>query len=134
MKRLFSVLTLGVFFAGASVMLAQEKGVKGEAKEAKASAKASAKAAAKDVDATYGRIKELTPGKNVVIDVDNAPDKSFDLADKDLRVTMAKSLKVGDPVKVVEHEVMGKTKRVTITKHTGGGVAHGDKDPAAKKP
>ena len=47
---------------------------------------------------------------------------------------MAKGLKVGDTVKLVEHEVAGKTKSVAITKHSGGGVAHGDHDPAAKKP
>jgi hypothetical protein len=87
-----------------------------------------------DTDATYGRIKELTAGQKVVVDVDNAVDKSFDLNDKDLKVHMAKGLKVGDPVKVVEHESLGKTKSVTISKHSGGGVAHGDKDPAAKKP
>jgi len=87
-----------------------------------------------DTDATFGRVKEITAGQKVVIDVDNAVDKSFDLTDKDVKVTLAKGLKVGDPVKVVEHEVLGKTKSVTISKHSGGGVAHGDKDPAAKKP
>ena len=88
----------------------------------------------KDADVTFGRIKEFTAGKNIVIDVDNAPDKSFDLADKDVNVKLAKGLKVGDPVKVTEHDVAGKTRSVMIAKHTGGGVAHGDKDPASKKP
>lgn len=87
-----------------------------------------------DTDVTYGRIKELTPGQKVVIDVDNAPDKTFNLSDKDVTVHLGKGQKVGDPVKVTEGEVLGKTKTVTIAKHTGGGVAHGDKDPAAKKP
>jgi hypothetical protein len=94
--------------------------------------KEKAKAAASDHDVTYGRIKELTAGQKVVINVDNAPDKSFDLADKDLHVTLGKGLKVGDPVKVQEHEVAGKTKSVTITKHTGGGVKHGDPNPVTK--
>ena len=104
------------------------------ADEKTSSAKAKVKAAVSDTDVTYGRIKELVPGQKVVIDIDNAPDKTFDLADQDLRVTLAKGLKVGDPVKVNEHEIAGKTKSVTVTKHAGGGVAHGDKDPAAKKP
>jgi hypothetical protein len=100
----------------------------------KASTRARAEAKVTDMDATYGRVKEFTAGQKIVIDVDNAVDKSFDLNDKDLKVTMAKGLKVGDPVKVVEHEKLGKTVSVNITKHSGGGVAHGDKDPAAKKP
>jgi len=87
-----------------------------------------------DTAVSYGRVKELTAGQKIVIDVDNAVDKSFDLADKDLKVTLGKGLKVGDPVKVTEHEVLGKTKSVMIAKHSGGGVAHGDKDPNSKKP
>jgi len=96
--------------------------------------KSRAKAAVSDTDVTYGRVKEFTTGQKIVIDVDNAPDKTFDLADKDLAVKLAKGLKVGDTVKVSEHDVAGKTKSVMISKHSGGGVAHGDKDPAAKKP
>ena len=47
--------------------------------------------------------------------------------------TIAKwTKKVGDPVKVQEHEVAGKTKSVAITKHTGGGVTHGDPHPVTK--
>jgi hypothetical protein len=89
------------------------------------------KNAMKDTDTAYGSIKELTAGQKVVIDVDNAPDKTFDLASKDVTVNLAKGLKVGDPVKVTEHDVAGKTKSVTITKHTDKSVTHGDKD--AKK-
>ena len=81
-------------------------------------------------DVTYGRVKELTPGQKVVIDVDNAIDKSFDLTDKDVAVKLASGLKVGDPVKITEHSVAGKTKSVQITKHAGGGVSHGDKKSA----
>ena len=97
-----------------------------------AKAKAKAKAAVSDKDVTYGRIKELTAGQKVVINIDNAPDKSFDLSDKDVAVKLGKGLKVGDPVKVQEHEVAGKTKSVIITKHTGGGVTHGDPHPLTK--
>ena len=84
-------------------------------------------------DVTYGRVKEITAGQKVVIDVDNAMDKSFDLTDKDVAVKLAPGLKVGDPVKVTEHSVAGKTKRVEITHHSGGGVSHGDKKTAAQE-
>jgi hypothetical protein len=94
--------------------------------------KAHAKAAVSDSDVTYGRIKELTAGQKVVINVDNAPDKTFDLSDHDVTVKLGKGLKVGDPVKVQEHDVAGKTKSVSITKHTGGGVKHGEPNPVTK--
>ena len=84
-----------------------------------------------DADVTYGRIKELNAGRKVVIDVDNAIDKSFDLTDNDESVNMAADLKVGDPVKVTEHKVNGK-KTVQIIHHAGGGVRHGDQDTAAR--
>jgi hypothetical protein len=103
-----------------------------KAEHAGETTKARAKAAASDTDVTYGRIKELTPGQKVVINVDNAPDKSFDLADKDLSVKLGKGLKVGDPVRIQEHDVAGKTKSVMISKHTGGGVKHGDSHPVTK--
>jgi hypothetical protein len=83
-------------------------------------------AARTDADVTYGRIKELTAGQKVVIDVDNAVDKSFDLTDKDTTVKLAKGLKEGDPVQVTERDRNGK-KTVQITRHSGGGVTHGDK-------
>ena len=73
----------------------------------------------KDADVTYGRVKEITAGQRVVIAVDNAPDKTFELADKGVKVNFAKELKVGDPVKVSEQASMGKTRSVTISKHTG---------------
>ena len=84
-----------------------------------------------DADVTYGRIKELNAGRKVVIDVDNAIDKSFDLTDNDESVNMAADLKVGDPVKVTEPKVNGK-KTVEIIHHAGGGVRHGDQDTAAR--
>jgi hypothetical protein len=82
--------------------------------------------AATDTDATYGRVKEMTAGQKVVIDVDNAPDKSYDLTDKDTTVTVTRNLKVGDAVKVMETDRNGK-KMVQIMKDTEGGVKHGDK-------
>jgi len=79
-----------------------------------------------DADVTYGRIKEFQGGR-ILIDVDNAPDKEFEVADTDRRVNIAGGLKVGDPIKVTEREVNGK-KTVQIVKHTGGNVRHGDAD------
>ncbi len=112
---------------GLSAQTATEK-----AEHAGSKAKAKMKAAVSDRDVTYGRIKELTTGKKVVINVDNAPDKTFEMASKDVKVRMSKGLKTGDPVKIQEHEVAGVTKSVMITKHTGGGVTHGDPHPLTK--
>jgi hypothetical protein len=84
-------------------------------------------------DVTYGRVKELTAGQKIVIDVDDAVDKTFDLSDNDLAVNLGAGLKVGDPVKVTEHSVAGKTKRVQVVRHTGGGVKHGDRSRAEEK-
>ena len=118
------LLTSGsAVFAYAPQTSAEETGTKARAK---------AKDAVSDKDVTYGRIKELTAGQKIVINVDNAPDKEFDLADKDVAVKLGKGLKVGDPVKLQEHEVAGKTKSVTISKHTGGGVTHGEPNPVTK--
>jgi hypothetical protein len=131
MNRIGPVLT-ATFILGTTLMFGQATTPPVEGTPGNTRARTEGKAT--DKDATYGRVKELTAGQKVVIDIDNAVDKSFDLSDKDLKVTMAKGLKVGDTVKVVEREKLGKTTAVTITKHSGGGVAHGDKDPAAKKP
>ena len=86
-------------------------------------------AATRKADVTYGRIKELTAGQKVVVDVDNKMDKSYDLTDKDKTVHLASGLKVGDPVMVTEHDRNGK-KMVDITRHSGEGVKHGDKTRA----
>jgi hypothetical protein len=119
-----------LILTGSCLMMAQT--AERRAERATENTKARAKAAASDTDVTYGRIKELTAGQKVVINVDNAPDKTFDLADKDVAVKLAKGLKVGDPVKIQEHDVAGKTKSVAITKHSGGGVQHGDPKPVTK--
>ena len=81
-----------------------------------------------DHDATYGRVKEFTAGQKIVIDVDNAPDKDYDLSDKNIGFKLQKGLKVGDPVKITEHDAAGKKKTIEIAKHSGGGVKHGDSD------
>jgi hypothetical protein len=84
----------------------------------------------KDADTTYGRVKEYTAGQKMVIDVDNAPDKDFDLKDKDVTYKLESGLKVGDPVKIVERDNpgAGKGKTIEVAKHEGGGVKHGDAD------
>jgi ribosomal protein L21E len=132
MKRMIHIATTSLLLSGATALFGQATTPPADAHKTETRARTDAKKT--DTDVTYGRIKEFTAGQKVVVDIDNAVDKSFDLTDKDLTVKMGKGLKVGDPVKVTEHEVMGKTKSVTIAKHSGGGVAHGDKDPAAKKP
>ena len=81
---------------------------------------------------TYARVKELTPDKKIVLDVNNAPDKTFDLTNRSGTVTIAKELKVGDPVRVIERWVDGK-RVVEIAYHSGEGVAHGDKNPEADR-
>ena len=128
-KAIWLAIAALVLF-GSSSVFAQSAQTKAE--KATDTTKARTKDAVSDKDVTYGRIKEFTAGQKVVINVDNAPDKTFDLTDKDVTVKLAKGLKVGDPVKVEEHEVAGKTKSVMITKHTGGGVKHGEPNPITK--
>jgi hypothetical protein len=55
-----------------------------------------------DVELLYGRIKELKGGQKIVIQVDNGPDKTYNLADKDKSIKVAEALAIGDPVKVME--------------------------------
>jgi hypothetical protein len=129
MKQLLPVLTTALLLTSGSALLAQTP--KADTDHS-ANAKAKTKEAVSNQAETHGRIKELTAGQKIVINVDNAPDKTFELNDKDVTVKLAKGLKVGDPVAVNEHSVMGKTKSVSITKHTGGGVTHGDPKPVTR--
>src|SRR5688500_9921226 len=107
MNRLFPVLTTALVLAGGSLALGQQPTTppadRGSATE---NTKARAADAASNEAVNFGTVKEYTAGKKVVIDIDNAPDKSFDLTDKDLKITMADTVKVGDTVKVTEHSVM----------------------------
>jgi hypothetical protein len=77
-----------------------------------------------DRDSTYGRVKEFAAGQKLVIDINNAPDKSYDLT-KEHDVVVAPGLKVGDPVKITEADVNGK-KTVNIAMDNTPGVEHGD--------
>lgn len=83
-------------------------------------------------DTTYGKVKEFTAGQKLVIDVDDAIDKNFDLTDRDVTYKLASGLKVGDTVKIVERDAAGKKKTVEVAKHSGGGVKHGDADRKEK--
>lgn len=130
MTRILPILTTSLLLTAGTGLFAQATAPTDD----KSATRSRADTTKTDRDVTYGRIKEFTAGQKIVIDVDNAPDKTFDLTDKSVAVKLGKGLKVDDTVMVTEHESMGKTKSVTIAKHTGGGVVHGDKDPAAKKP
>src|SRR5262245_40763055 len=66
----------------------------------------------KDVE-VYGRIKELKGGQKIVIQVDNALDKTYNLADKNRSIKIAEDLAIGDPVKVMESK---ETKDVQIVR------------------
>ena len=97
MKQILPVLTTALLLTGGSALIAQTP--KADTDHS-AHAKAASKEAVSNNGKTYGQIKELTAGQKVVINVDNAPDKTFELHDKDVAVKMAKGLKVGDPVQV----------------------------------
>lgn len=129
MKLILPVLTTVLLITGSSALFAQS--AKADTDHT-ANAKAKTKEAVSNHAVTHGRVKELMAGQKIVINVDNAIDKTFELKDKDVAVKLAKGLKVGDPVQVSEHSVMGKTKSVAITKHTGDGVAHGDPKPVTR--
>jgi hypothetical protein len=83
----------------------------------------------RDADVTYGRVKEFTNSRRIVIDVDNAIDKNYDLTDTNVKYMLEGGLKVGDPVKIMERDAAGNNRKsVEISKHSGGGVKHGDAD------
>jgi hypothetical protein len=77
-------------------------------------------------DITYGRVKDITPGQKVIVDVNNAPDKTYDVNDKSSSVHIASGLKVGDPVKITETQQNGK-KMFDVMRDSEAGVQHGDK-------
>ena len=74
----------------------------------------------KNTDAVYGRIKTVTTGDKIVIAVDNAPDKTYNLRDSKVAVRVADGLEAGAPVKVLESEVKG-NRSVDIVRNTDGG-------------
>ena len=60
-----------------------------------------------------GVIKELKGGQKIVIQVDNAPDKTYNLSDKNRTISVAETLAVGDRVKIMESK---ETKGVQIVR------------------
>jgi len=123
MRKYIHTLLLSGLLLGASAALTAQQPQ--QAPRSQQPTTSTADRATTDHDATYGRVKEFTAGQKIVVDVDNAPDKSYDLA-KDKDVTMSPGLKVGDPVKITEHDVNGK-KTVNIAMDNNPNVQHGDK-------
>ena len=73
----------------------------------------------KNTDAIYGRIKNVTSGQKIVIEVDKAPDKTYNLADPKRTVRVAEGLAVGDSVRVLESKTKG-VEAVDIVRNVGG--------------
>jgi hypothetical protein len=121
-KYIHTLLLSGLLLGASAALTAQQPQQSPRSQQPTTS---TADRATTDHDATYGRVKEFTAGQKIVVDVDNAPDKSYDLA-KDKDVTMSPGLKVGDPVKITEHDVNGK-KTVNIAMDNNPNVQHGDK-------
>lgn len=97
MLRTFALLT--VLLAGSLAAPAQQSKSPGPQPDEvlKAGTEKSA-----DVEIVYGRIKELKGGQKIVVQIDNAVDKTYNLADKDRTITVAEALSIGDRVKVLE--------------------------------
>lgn len=126
-KYVQCVLMSGFLIGGLATLSAQApQSAQDAAKKAGDAAQRAGQTAERAVtgDPTYGRVKEFSAGKKLVIDINNAPDKSYDLA-KETNVVVAPGLKVGDPVKISESEVAGK-KTVNIAMDNTPGVEHGD--------
>jgi hypothetical protein len=127
-KYVQCVLSCGFLIGGLATLSAQvPQQAEDAAKKAGGAAQKAGQTAERAVtgDATYGRVKEFKAGEKLVIDINNAPDKSYDLA-KEHDVVVAPGLKVGDPVKISESEVAGK-KTINIAMDNTPGVEHGDK-------
>jgi hypothetical protein len=73
-----------------------------------------------DTTVIYGRIKEVKAGKKVVVAVDKALDKTYDLTDGNATVRLAEDLAIGDRVKVMEHGKKG-NKSVQIVRDVSSG-------------
>jgi hypothetical protein len=83
----------------------------------------------KDINVIYGRIKEVKAGQKIVIQVDNARDKTYNLADKERAIKISDDLAIGDPVKVLEAKG---TKAVHIVRDTGGDSAQDKRSRSSK--
>jgi len=131
MRKYIQFAVYGLLISGAATLSAQtpqkaEDAARQAGQATQDAAKKTGQTAERAVagDATYGRVKEFKTGDKLVIDINNAPDKSYDLS-KDRDVVVAPGLKTGDPVKITESEVNGK-KTTTIAMDNTPGVEHGD--------
>jgi hypothetical protein len=61
----------------------------------------------KNTKAIYGRIKDVTDGQKIVIDVDRGRNRTYSLNDPKAVIRVADGLAVGDPVKVLDTKVKG---------------------------
>jgi hypothetical protein len=114
MKHLFLItLATGVLASG-TLLLAQDDREKAPGKS-DGPAQVQAAAPQKGSDVTTAKVKEYTPGKKIELDVENAPDKSFDLTDKNTTVNVAANVKTGDTVQVMERTGADGKKMVEIT-------------------
>src|ERR1700741_3348746 len=103
MKHLFrTVIATGVLATG-TLLVAQDKGQPQGQPQGQGQAERTAKS-----ETTLAHVKEFDVGKKIVLDVENAIDKSYDLTKPDPDVKVAAGLKVGDAVKVTEQEIGGK--------------------------
>ena len=75
---------------------------------------------------TYGRIKEVKAGQKIVVAVDGAPDKTYNLADAKRTITLAEGLAIGDPVKVMGTDKKG-AKTVQIVRDIQAGSRSRDR-------
>lgn len=110
MRKILHITAMTLALRGASALIAQNP---------PAQVPIPAPDAAGKTEVTYAKVKEFTPGQKIVLDVDNAIDKTFDLNDRQTTVSLVSDLKVGDAVKIVERNLDGK-KVYEITRHTKG--------------
>jgi len=126
MRKYIQLAMCGLLIGGATLSAQVPQAAEDAAKQGGQATQKAGQTAERAVtgDATYGRVKEFKAGDKLVLDINNAPDKSYDLS-KDRDVVVAPGLKVGDPVKITESEVNGK-KTTNITMDNTPGVEHGD--------
>ena len=106
---------LSVFILGSAVFAGAQESQRPTPQPGAIDTKAAEKN--KNTDAVYGRIKTVTTGDKIVIAVDNAPDKTYNLRDSKVTVRVAEGLEAGAPVKVLESEVKG-NRSVDIVRNT----------------
>ena len=74
----------------------------------------------KNTEAIYGKIKTVTAGDKIVVDVDKGRDRTYNLADPKVAVRVAEGLAIGDSVKILEGKTKG-NRTIDIVRNTDGG-------------